>query len=191
MMELVGVCLASLPICQNFALKPKRLQESPFHHVALVYLLLLLDRKPRRVLEMGCGNGMILFRGAQLPGIETYLGADLSTEATQYIDRVLKGEAIGPLPHVTCRSPVGAHESDKFMQDQLDTIVCNGVSMYFPSLVRLAFSPCLCSSYVNLRIGGNSHGPCPCVAQDYTQTVIQNALDAIQPGGAFFLGRTC
>lgn len=116
---------------------------------------------PKRVLEMGCGNGMILFRCAQHPGTELYHGADISTEATQYIMKQLNSKEepsfLPPLPHVQCHSPIGAHESLNFKKNRLDTIVCNGVSMYFPSL-------------------------------EYTLTCIQNALDTLAPGGAFFLG---
>lgn len=43
------------------------------------------NRTPTRVLEMGCGNGMILFRAALLSGVEKYIGADLSTEAIEYV----------------------------------------------------------------------------------------------------------
>jgi len=121
--------------------------------------------KPRRVGEMGCGNGMIGFRLAKLPGVEAYFGADLSSEAVQYdravVDAALEGR-VDALPREVAskicgfQANVGAHEADEVFKG-LDTIVCNGVSMYFPGLT-------------------------------YTFDVVQASLDALEDGGAFFLG---
>ena len=121
--------------------------------------------KPKRVLEMGCGNGMIGFRLAQLDGVGAYIGTDLSSEAVAYDRRIVNAALEGSVdalnPNVavkmTFEAGVGAHESLAFEHLQLDTVVCNGVSMYFPGL-------------------------------HYTFSVIQAALDALEPGGAFFLG---
>eukprot|EP00899_Mesostigma_viride_P022307 jgi/Mesvir1/3260/Mv16397-RA.2 len=113
----------------------------------------ILELKPSSVLELGCGNGMILLRTA--PRCARYIGTDLSGEAIAYVGQVLRQPRFH-LPHVTL-DECGAHESLRFREPGLDTIVCNGVSMYFPSL-------------------------------DYLMSVTENALDALQPGGVFFLG---
>ena len=85
--------------------------------------------KPVRVLEQGCGNGMIFFRCAK--SCERYIGADLSEQAVRYVETVMKQPKFTmPWASVTL---AGAHESLQFADEKLDTIVCNGVSMYFPS----------------------------------------------------------
>lgn len=92
--------------------------------------------KPKRALEQGCGNGMILLRCAAYKGVERYLGADLSEQAVSYCEEVLKQPRFN-MPHVSVHVG-GAHESEKFNHEMLDTNVCNGVSMYFPSADYLA-----------------------------------------------------
>jgi putative CocE/NonD family hydrolase len=92
--------------------------------------------KPRRALEQGCGNGMILLRCAAEKGVDRYLGADLSEQAVSYCQEVLKQPRFR-MSHVSVHVG-GAHESEKFNKEMLDTNVCNGVSMYFPSADYLA-----------------------------------------------------
>lgn len=91
----------------------------------------IMRLKPKRALEQGCGNGMILLRCAAYSGVDRYLGADLSEQAVSYCKEVLKQPRFN-MPHVSVHIG-GAHESEKFNEEKLDTNVCNGVSMYFPS----------------------------------------------------------
>ena len=86
--------------------------------------------RPRRALELGCGNGMILLRIAKL--CERYVGTDLSANAIDYVRDVITSHPDFILPH--CELDIaGAHEAARFTDKHLDTVVCNGVSMYFPS----------------------------------------------------------
>jgi len=47
------------------------------------------DLQPQRVLEIGCGTGMLLFRIA--PKCDRYIGTDLSSEAIRYIEGQISG----------------------------------------------------------------------------------------------------
>lgn len=86
--------------------------------------------QPKRALELGCGNGMILLRIAKL--CERYVGTDLSANAVDYVRDVIAQHPDFILPH--CGLDIaGAHEATRFADERLDTVVCNGVSMYFPS----------------------------------------------------------
>ena len=86
--------------------------------------------RPKRALELGCGNGMILLRVAKQ--CERYVGTDLSSNAIDYVRDVITQHPDFILPH--CGLDIaGAHEATRFADERLDTVVCNGVSMYFPS----------------------------------------------------------
>ena len=75
-------------------------------------------------------NGMILLRIAKL--CERYVGTDLSANAIDYVRDVITSHPDFILPH--CELDIaGAHEAARFTDKHLDTVVCNGVSMYFPS----------------------------------------------------------
>jgi SAM-dependent methyltransferase len=73
---------------------------------------------------------MILLRVAKL--CERYVGTDLSANAVDYVRDVITQHPDFILPH--CGLDIaGAHEATRFANERLDTVVCNGVSMYFPS----------------------------------------------------------
>jgi amino acid adenylation domain-containing protein len=86
---------------------------------------------PRRVLEIGCGTGLILFRVA--PGCELYRGIDLSPAAVEYVRRVL---AAGPGERVEL-AVAPAHAAVP-AGEKFDTVVLNSVVQYFPSVEYLA-----------------------------------------------------
>ena len=52
-----------------------------------------LDMRPKRMLELGSGNGMLAFRAALRPEVEEVWMADLSGEACRYL------EAVASHPH--------------------------------------------------------------------------------------------
>jgi amino acid adenylation domain-containing protein len=93
--------------------------------------------EPRRVLEIGCGTGMILFRIAPL--CELYTGTDISGRALEYIESQL-GRV--DLPGID-RSRVrllqrSAEQLDGLAAGSFDTVILNSVAQYFPSADYLA-----------------------------------------------------
>lgn len=58
--------------------------------------------KPRRALEMGCGQGMIMLRAARFTP-ELYIACDLSSFSVDYCKDVLERDARFHLPHVRRR----------------------------------------------------------------------------------------
>lgn len=80
--------------------------------------------EPRRVLEIGCGTGMILFRIA--PGCEAYTGSDFSQSALDYIRRHLPA---GSRVELSRRE---GSDFSGFQAGQFDTVVLNSVVQYFP-----------------------------------------------------------
>ena len=87
---------------------------------------------PRRVLEIGCGSGMLLCRLA--PRCERYVATDLSADAVAYVER--EHLASGGLPHTTVQT-CAAHELDRLGVLRVDTVILNSVVQYFPSLAYL------------------------------------------------------
>jgi len=90
----------------------------------------ILELKPRRVLEIGCGTGLILFRVA--PHCKFYCGTDLSRSALLTVEWRIKNEEIqmpsGKLIHCA---------ADDFSDPALtkfDTIIINEVIQYFPNV---------------------------------------------------------
>jgi len=93
----------------------------------------VLDLKPRRVLEIGCGTGLILFRVA--PTCTSYSGIDISTVALEGIRRQLDLRQVA-LPQVTL-SHRAAHELGEFEPNAFDTVILNSVTQLFPSVAYL------------------------------------------------------
>lgn len=99
----------------------------------------VLAKQPKKVVEMGCGKGMILFKVAAAECVEEYVGCDLSRLAVKHVERVWKSHIAPPgsgcrneatrlETHVRDASNFGGLGDEKY-----DAIICNGVSMYFPS----------------------------------------------------------
>ena len=84
--------------------------------------------RPRRMLEIGCGTGMILTRVA--PACSACTGTDLSAAAIGHVRRALPGGV--PVELRTA----AAHESIR-PGERYDTIVLNSVVQYFPSAAYL------------------------------------------------------
>jgi natural product biosynthesis luciferase-like monooxygenase protein len=82
--------------------------------------------QPRRVLEIGCGTGLLLFRVA--PHSERYVGIDLAQHA---LDRIADTLPAAGLTNVELRRG-GAHEVTSLVEERFDTIVVNSVAQYFP-----------------------------------------------------------
>ena len=87
----------------------------------------LID-KPARVLEIGCGTGLIYY---QLAGkVEKYIGCDLSKSSINQIrDQIDKGQReYGETQLFTAP----AHEVNLDKGEQVDTILLNSMVQYFP-----------------------------------------------------------
>ncbi len=92
----------------------------------------ILSLEPRRVLEIGCGTGMILFRAA--PACEHYVGTDLSAEALEYVRDVLAERGISGVD----LEQRPAHRFDGFAAGSFDAVILNSVVQYFPDAGYLA-----------------------------------------------------
>ncbi len=86
--------------------------------------------KPRHVLEIGCGTGMLLFN--LLDKVETYTATDLSRSAIEYVREHLAS--------LECKhNKVFLYQQDalnfkNLVKKKYDVIILNSVIQYFPSL---------------------------------------------------------
>ena len=88
---------------------------------------------PRRVLEIGCGTGMILFRIA--PGCELYTGTDVSGQAVDYVASQVGRLGLESRVQLLKGS---VERLDNLAADSYDTVIVNSVAQYFPSADYLA-----------------------------------------------------
>ncbi|HEX6746979.1 MAG TPA: amino acid adenylation domain-containing protein, partial [Longimicrobium sp.] len=86
----------------------------------------ILALRPERVLEVGCGTGLLLFRVA--PHTRAYHGTDFSGVALEHVRR-----HAAVLPQVTL-SEGEADELAEFAGAEFDTVVLNSVAQYFPDV---------------------------------------------------------
>jgi amino acid adenylation domain-containing protein/thioester reductase-like protein len=90
----------------------------------------ILDLKPKRILEIGCGTGLLLFRVA--PECEAYVGTDISAEGLRNIQRQIDRDP-QQWSHVQL-AKTAAHELDAFAPESFDMVIINTVIQYFPSV---------------------------------------------------------
>jgi natural product biosynthesis luciferase-like monooxygenase protein len=84
---------------------------------------------PKRVLEIGCGGGLLLCRVA--PQCERYVGADFSPVA---LERVAQKAARMGLKDIVSFHELAADRIDALGETRFDTIVLNSVAQYFPDV---------------------------------------------------------
>ena len=118
----------------------------------------LLALKPQRVLEIGCGTGLFLFR--LVPHCRYYLGTDISSQGLHYIRQnleKLKQSAPDTISAQVELKACSADDLSSLPREEVDLVIINSVVQYFPSI-------------------------------DYLDGVIREAVKWIKPGGYLFLG---
>lgn len=85
---------------------------------------------PARILEIGCGTGMLLFRLA--PHCDYYLGTDISQEALDYVERQFP-HLTGDWSHIGLRQRA-ADDFTGIDPNSFDAVVINSVIQLFPSV---------------------------------------------------------
>ncbi len=101
--------------------------------------------RPKRVLEIGVGSGLILSRIA--PDAEEYWGVDLSEKAIANLRRELAATPFASKVHLAARP---AHDLGEL--PEFDTVIINSVAQYFPSVGYLA--EVLRTAAAHVRPGG-------------------------------------
>ncbi len=86
-----------------------------------------------RLLEIGCGTGLLLFRIA--PHCAAYWGTDIAKGALRYIQAQLEALDL-TLPQVKLLHRA-ADNFDNIEANMFDGVILNGVAQYFPSLAYL------------------------------------------------------
>ena len=89
----------------------------------------ILELEPKRVWEIGCGTGMLLFKIA--PHCQEFLGTDFSQTALQYVAQYLKPQNLEDKVSLKQRS---AHELEGIEEQNYDLVIMNSVIQYFPSV---------------------------------------------------------
>jgi natural product biosynthesis luciferase-like monooxygenase protein len=85
------------------------------------------ELNPKRILSIGCGTGLLLFRLA--PDVEAYTGVDYAAPA---LDNIRRGLREKNLRNVTLvESP--AHDLSTIPDSGFDVVVINSVIQYFPT----------------------------------------------------------
>jgi 2-polyprenyl-3-methyl-5-hydroxy-6-metoxy-1,4-benzoquinol methylase len=90
----------------------------------------ILALRPRRVLEIGVGAGLIMAPVA--PHVELYWGADLSGTVIETLRRQTAADPL--LAGRTRFTAAPAHSLDGVPEGTFDTVVINSVAQYFPSV---------------------------------------------------------
>nr|AXN93575.1 PuwA [Cylindrospermum moravicum CCALA 993]AXN93584.1 PuwA [Cylindrospermum alatosporum CCALA 994] len=90
----------------------------------------ILYWQPHRVLEIGCGTGLLLFRIAQQ--CQHYYGTDISHHALQYVEQQMS-KLGGDWSQVQLAQG-SADQFQEFETASFDAVILNSVVQYFPSI---------------------------------------------------------
>lgn len=93
----------------------------------------IIKLEPKRVLEIGVGTGMLLFRIASHS--EKYVGTDISPESIKYLNEQLSKPEY-TLPNVKLLEKK-ADDFSGFEENSFDTVIINSVVQYFPGIEYL------------------------------------------------------
>jgi amino acid adenylation domain-containing protein len=89
----------------------------------------ILSLRPGKILEIGCGTGLLLFR--IIPHCDFYMGTDISKNGLNYIHEHLNQVNQGATVELVCKP------ADDFREIEADTfelVILNSVVQYFPSI---------------------------------------------------------
>ncbi|MGD2090342.1 MAG: amino acid adenylation domain-containing protein [Candidatus Aminicenantes bacterium] len=89
----------------------------------------ILSLKPKRVLEIGCGTGLLLFK--ILPHLRFYLGTDISKRGLDYIRNQLDARKGSAKVELLNKPAVDFQDIE---QSSFDLVVLNSVVQYFPGI---------------------------------------------------------
>ncbi|MCK4764926.1 MAG: amino acid adenylation domain-containing protein, partial [Candidatus Aminicenantes bacterium] len=94
----------------------------------------ILALKPRRVLEIGCGTGLLLFR--IIPLCEYYVGTDIAQQGLDYIQRQLAAEEAAGNNKKRAQVELLERSAENFsgIEEKVDAVILNSVAQYFPSV---------------------------------------------------------
>jgi amino acid adenylation domain-containing protein len=92
----------------------------------------ILSLQPRRVLEIGCGTGLVLSRVA--PHCEVYYGTDISAAALRQLSAQLTRRGLEGKVKLLQRA---GDNLNGFPQQHFDLVVINEVAQFFPSVQYL------------------------------------------------------
>jgi len=88
----------------------------------------ILSLQPSRLLEIGCGTGLLLFRIA--PQCQHYYATDISGEAIDYLKEQIGSE----LAALVVLRRAAADELSETLEESFDTAISNSVIQYFPNI---------------------------------------------------------
>ncbi|WP_394839236.1 amino acid adenylation domain-containing protein [Pendulispora rubella] len=125
--------------------------------------------KPRSVLEIGCGTGLLLFRLA--PQTTRYVGLDFSKVALDYVGQHLAAHAQDGLAHVELLQRKADDLSG--IESGFESVVINSVVQYFPSAEYLR-------SVVTRAVSATCDGGCVFVGDVRSFPLIEAFHAAVQ-----------
>lgn len=93
----------------------------------------IIKLRPRKVLEIGCGTGLILFRISQF--CDSYTGTDISNTSLKFVEKMIKNKGMDETKFKLYNK--AADELDIFDNEVFDVIILNSVIQYFPDIQYL------------------------------------------------------
>ena len=108
----------------------KLIPEGEMHDWVFRTVAQIHELSPKRVLELGCGTGMLLFRIA--PCCNLYYGLDFSKNAVNFVKQQLQTSNIN-LPFVNVFHRPADNFSD-LIDEPVDTVIINSVAQFFADI---------------------------------------------------------